>query len=459
MGLQDALPLELAKAVERMLTCNPLELSKQRLFFFKKWNSRAKELCQAELDMRRDMDPAVEKAVRGKKILLFKEMLEHYGYPDVGVVDELRMGSSLVGEVPAISMLPFKFIPAVTTLESLKLQSQMRRLQVMSEPCSSGDNEIDEEVWRQTLEECERGWLRGPLEDDEVPNDAPISRRVGLRQKHKIRLIDDFSESSVNQAVTVSETPILHTIDVACALISKFFTEAARLGFEKELVVRTFDLSSAYRQIALNSEGRSVAYIRVFNPVTGRWALFQVLVLPFGAIRSVHSFLRLARAIWWLGTVGCSLPWSSFFDDYIVFSTPPLAKNTELSVAALFNLLGWLFAQEGRKCMPFSAQCEALGVILDLSESLSGIAKVYNTKSRIEEIKAEIERILEKGWISQVEAQKLRGRMQFADAQVFGRTGKRCTRALRDFASRRRSKICQADATFLKLFVQLLESR
>ena len=59
----------------------------------------------------------------------------------------------------------------------------------------------DSEVWRQTLEERDRGWLRGPLSLCEVPGEAPISRRFGLRQEHKIRLIDDFSESSVNSTV------------------------------------------------------------------------------------------------------------------------------------------------------------------------------------------------------------------------------------------------------------------
>lgn len=135
------------------------------------------------------------------------------------------------------------------------------------------------------MDECERGWLHGPLCEDEVPSDAPISRRFGLKQKHKVRLIDDFSESSVNQAVTVTETPVLHTIDIACALLSKFFTTAEQFKSQTELVVRTFDLSSAYRQIALNDEGRSVAFIRVYNPESGQWALFQILVLPFGAIR------------------------------------------------------------------------------------------------------------------------------------------------------------------------------
>ena len=78
-----------------------------------------------------------------------------------------------------------------------------------------------------------------------------------------------------------------------------------------------------------------------------------MLVLPFGAIKSVHAFLRLARAIWWLGVVACNLLWSSFFDDYIVLSPPSLVRSSELTAAALFRLLGWAFAEEGRKCVPF----------------------------------------------------------------------------------------------------------
>eukprot|EP00435_Cladocopium_sp_Y103_P043234 s526_g12.t1 len=458
VAVSEALPSELARTVEELIHFGHVEVAKRRLQFFQKWNKRARDLEQQEAELRANMDPLVERAVRGKRILLFQEMLSFYEYPDMEVVSELRDGSSLTGEVPATAMLPFKFTPSVVTCESLRLQSKLRRQKILSEDGSSGDPQVDEEVWAQTLDECTKGWLRGPLDPDDVPLDAPISKRFGLKQKHKVRLIDDFTESAVNQSVTVTETPVLHTVDVACALVAHFFGVSSTVGTSCELVVRTFDLSSAYRQIALNAEGRGVAYIRVYNPTLCRWELFQALVLPFGAVRSVHSFLRLARAVWWLGAVGCLLPWSSFFDDYIVFSTPPLAKSTDLSVCALFKLLGWLFAQEGRKCMPFGCECEALGVIFDLAGSSSGVCRISNTPSRISELKAEIDRILEKGWISQTEAQKLRGRMQFADSQIYGRTGKRCTRALRDFACRRRTKISNRDATFLKLFIQLLES-
>ena len=247
-------------------------------------------------------------------------------------------------------------------------------------------------------------------------------------------------------------------MDVACAVLVQWFACAKGISPDPTLLGTTFDLSSAYRQVGLNKHGRDVIYIRVYNPEKGCMMVFQVQVLPFGAIKSVHSFLRLARAIRWLGTVGCSLLWSSFFDDYIVFSPPALARSSELSAIALFKLLGWLFVEDGRKCKPFASTCEALGVIFDLPESCNFTCKVTNTASRIEEACLEIQRVLSSGSISQVETQKLRGRMQFAESQIYGRTGKRCIACLKDFASRKRSRITQRDALFLKLFVSLLTS-
>ena len=48
--------------------------------------------------------------------------------------------------------------------------------------------------------------------------------------------------------------------------------------------------------------------------------------------------------------------------------------------------------------------------------------------------------------------------MQFAESQLYGRTGKRCIGTLRDFACKRRSKIQKREANFLKLFTSLLNS-
>ena len=453
-----ALPDELRFAICQNTKLSCAEVARKRAEFFLYWNQRAKDLRLQEQEIRSQMDPIVSGAVKRKKLALFAEMLEFYGYPDKSVVDELVQGASLIGDVAITRMLPVKFNPALLTEESLRKQSAMRRPLIERDCKSSGDPLVDLEVWNQTMEECNKGWLTGPLTAEEIPLDAPVSKRFGLKQKHKVRLIDDFSESSVNQAVTVHESPTLHTVDVAAASLVYWFQLCGELQQNTALQVRTFDLSSAYRQVGLSEQGRHYAYIRVYNPDTEQWAYFQALVLPFGAVKSVHSFLRLARAIWWLGSVACLLMWTSFYDDYIVFSPMELVRSSELTAAALFELLGWDFASEGRKCIPFSDSCDALGVVFNLQASSTGLATISNTASRVEEIVAEIVRVTDAGGISLTDAQKLRGRMQFAEAQLYGRTGKRCLKALKDACCRRRTKFTDHEILSLKLFAKMLET-
>ena len=452
-----ALPDELRFAIGQMAKLTSAEVARKRADFFMYWNQRAQDLKVKEQEIRSQMDPLVSHAVKRKKLALFSEMLEFYGYSDKSVVDELVQGASLVGDVAITHMLPVKFNPALLTEESLRKQSAMRRPLIERDHKSSGDHEVDLEVWNQTMDECRKGWLSGPFTADDIPHDAPVSKRFGLKQKHKVRLIDDFSESSVNQAVTVHESPTLHTVDVAAASLAYWFQCRGEVTQNTALQVRTFDLSSAYRQVGLSEQGRRYAYIRVYNPGTKQWAYFQALVLPFGAVKSVHSFLRLARSIWWLGSVACLPMWTSFYDDYIVFSTPDLVRSSELTAAALFELLGWDFAKEGRKCIPFGDACDALGVVFNLQASSTGIAHISNTASRVEEIVAEIIRVTGAGSITLPDAQKLRGRMQFAEAQLYGRTGKRCLQALRDACCRKRTKFVDHEILSLRLFAKMLE--
>ena len=54
---------------------------------------------------------------------------------------------------------------------------------------SSGDAEVDKVVLEKTLEERDAGWLHGPLEFNELPPGAVLSRRFGLKQPNKVRLL------------------------------------------------------------------------------------------------------------------------------------------------------------------------------------------------------------------------------------------------------------------------------
>ena len=184
--------------------------------------------------------------------MVFEELLKELAYPDLGVVDELRYGADLVGEVPLTNMLPYRFAPALMTEADLGLVAESKRPQFEGDGVSSGDPEIDLTVWRQTLDECSAGWLKGPIELESIPKCARISRRFGIRQGPKIRLIDNFASSQVNDCVTVQEAPVLHTIDIGAVVAAAYFQEAKRGGMDSALKIRTFDLTSAYRQIAVN---------------------------------------------------------------------------------------------------------------------------------------------------------------------------------------------------------------
>ena len=74
---------------------------------------------------------------------------------------------------------------------------------------SSGDHSLDVEVWDLTMEEKEKNWLRGPLKLAELPKDAIVSRRFGIRQGPKTRVIDDLSQSLINATVQSCESPSL----------------------------------------------------------------------------------------------------------------------------------------------------------------------------------------------------------------------------------------------------------
>eukprot|EP00435_Cladocopium_sp_Y103_P058991 s976_g21.t1 len=174
--------------------------------------------------------------------------------------------------------------------------------------------------------------------------------------------------------------------------------------------------------------------------LVGPLRFFRSLVLPFGAVRSVHSFLRLARALWWIGVKGCRVVWTSFYDDFIAFSKPVLTGSTEKVVGLLFKLLGWVFAEEGDKAELFNPCCSALGVLFDLSAAHKGLAFVKTTEARRAELCHDLSEVIADGRLQSKQAQKLRGRMQVAEAQLFGRTGRvflsageRCYQKVEDY--------------------------
>lgn len=83
---------------------------------------------------------------------------------------------------------------------------------------------------------------------------------------------------------------------------------------------------------------------------------------------------------------------------------------------------------------------------------------VANTSSRVEELTKEIENILTICKLKKSAANKLRGRMQFAAKQIFGRLSRRCLKAVSEHGVLGNHDIAFQISMLLKEFVAALFS-
>ena len=344
--------------------------------------------------------------------------------------------------------------PASATVESAQQAAPAQREAVLAMIRAQG--EVDQEVHDMTCAERQAGWLDGPYKLEQLEDRALISRRFGLRQGDKTRLIDDLSVGGVNATVQVAESPLPHTTD----LLASLALTVLRVMPGVKLVGKTFDLKAAYRQLAVSEGSLWASYVAHWNPSTCAPEINRMLALPFGGRRSVYSFLRVAHSLWWVACMQLGVMWTNYFDDFPTFASTSTAQNTDVTVSAFFKLLGWLFAETGDKGLPFASDFNALGVHVICTRSLHGVVEFGNTSKRIDELSETIRCIIARGGISSREAMALRGRMVFAEGQLFGRSGRLCMDALNKHSvDGGDEKLTQEDVSSLLRFVNMLSAR
>ena len=427
-SFREALPDVLQKAVKLNETMDDADLAKMRTHWIRKWAKRAEQLAPEEEELKKTLHPSCRAILEPKRLLLYKEILTECNYPDPGAFDELLQGTQLTGEVPITGIFTPTFKPAKTTVDQVKREASSIRSGVLSKVRPTG--ELDAEVMKKTWEECKAGWLEGPIPLSELESSALVSRRFGVVQGSKVRVIDDFSLGGVNGTVQVAETPRPHATDKVAALCLALLAKCGR----STVLGRTFDLKSAYRQLAVSPESSWASYVACWDPAIQAPRIFRMRALPFGASRAVYAFLRVAMSLWFVAADQLAIPWTSFFDDFVTFGRGAGSTHLQHTVEAFFKLLGWGFAESGDKAQPFALSFHALGIKVDLSKFCEGSVLFSNTEKRISELRDTFQKILETGLLPQSFALKLRGRMQFADGQLFGRTGKACMRTITSFA-------------------------
>ena len=428
------LPSDLKRVVDVHCTWTPGEIAGHRTQWCKKWLQRAVTLQKDEKADWLARDDHVRETTISKRVLLFEEMLQDIGYEDLTVSELLRQGSTLVGEIPRIPIFEDQYKPCMCTVKQLIADSPKRNEAIYRMTKSSGDASVDEATLQETHLEVEKGWAEGPFTLSQLEKGSTVAHRFPLVQGEKIRMIEDYTVCSVNDTTTVHSKVDLHMVDTFCGAVKEFFTNCPAVMMQHGLEAKTYDLKSAYRQVPVRSDHLKHSYFCVYDHKAGGPKIFRLKTLPFGAVHSVYSFLRLAKAIHAIASRALHLFTTNFYDDFIVASPPCLKESASHSMEMIFTLLGWDYAKEGRKATVFDKMCNALGVTFNLEKSHEGVMIVSNTSKRRSELLGDLGLILDRGSLLKAEALRLRGRLQFADSCLHGRIGSIALKRLAEHA-------------------------
>ncbi|CAE7276538.1 unnamed protein product [Symbiodinium sp. CCMP2592] len=393
-SLDQGVPAGMSACIERLCEHSSVDVARERTAELRKWMLRKKELDESF-----DGPEHCKKILAGKPMKLFGEMVKAAGHADVNLVRDIQNGFDLLGEIPSSSVLPKKTTVASLSVEDVRIATPANQRAIWEATRTCRDPEITSEVYRFTLEERDKGWLTGPFTLADVPETAIVTRRFGVRQgltttatgvAAKIRPIDDFTESLANLSCTCAETIDPHSVNIIVAGILKRCRLLRKSGRDARLLLRTIDLRKAYKQLPLSERALGDAYICVLNPNTGEPELYQSQG-PSGRWGKPLALLH--------------IHWSVFFDDYVVVASPEEKGHLDLVLRSYFGLLGWETSDEKD-------------------------AGVQNTEARKRELVSTIESIVQQGGAHARELECLRGRLQFAESQVFGRGAAQRMRAI-----------------------------
>ena len=458
-GHPRSLGIHLSGQVMDMLKQNfamePYKLVRERAQFMKRWTARCKELELKELELHESLDKHLKDVLQGKRLLLFKEMLADLHYPDAGLVDEICSGFKLSGWLSKSHVFPSALKRPAQSLESACKVAKGLNKNICKQVASGTDESLAEEVWELTNEELEKGWAW--LDDECKVDEHILAKRFGLRQGEKTRLIDDCSIGGFNSTCGSNEKLKIHAIDEMAAYIAWCLTNLGDESMESVLG-KTYDLKNAYKQYGIAPQDRSLLRIAVWDPETSKVRFLGLNALPFGAVGSVGSFLRIAMAVWYIGVCGLRLCWTSFFDDFTLLSKKPCANSASIAAEGLFSMLGIEFAKEGKKAVPWSTKVKALGVMIDLapegasSDEAGRFVTIGHTQSRVEELTETLSGILQQGVMSKKDAERLRGRLQWFESFASGRVAQQALMAISKMAAtgRKSEKLSGAELRSIK---------
>lgn len=307
----------------------------------------------------------------------------------------------------------------------------------------SADPAADRGLESVTNAEVQTVWLAGPFMAKELHDRHAFwlpARRFGVRQGNKLRAIDDYSIIGHNSACHVPDKADMERVDSTAAICHTFLAaqgagdDTYRLDFSdvtiiagdihldltdgsaKDLAGKTWDVASAYRQLARNLSDAGLSEVGVWLPSLGRAGFLEQRAMPFGGVASVHFWIWVSRFLHTLLLRGLYILATHRVDDYSIVE---LLRKAASADERFFVMLSWPTKAPDTFARTFTPS----GVVFDFRESRMGVIIVANKEKRVLELKDGVEELLAGGALTPARAWELRGRIFFARVQVFSRMG------------------------------------
>ena len=420
-----SLPPLLQEAVDKLTSLPLHEVHRHRCQVLVSIRQAIDELSQDERKLHDSMAPHVQYIMKRKRMLIFDRLLKSVNFPDTNLSKDMAEGFRVTGWLPDSGARPVKLQPPQLHREEVWSNRVANNARMWGMCTSSGDPKVDEELWRVSLEECEAGWA--VLETGHVrpPQQCVLSRRFAVRQSNKTRPIDDMSVSLVNSTLGAEEKVVVMPTSTTVLLVQHLLAGANKCrGRQDRLTGRTFDLKSAYRQLAIHPADLDFAKVALYCPKSRAPVVLSLKALPFGATGSVHGFDRCSIALWALACKMLLVTNTVFFDDFTNVTWEDDAANSEAALLLLLRFLGWEVATSGSKALSYARLFHSLGVCFVLPRSLADPVQITNTVARKQEVAQTCLQVLQQGFVSPATCATFAGRLRWLEGQSFGRIGR-----------------------------------
>ena len=365
----------------------------------------------------------LEAAGSGPNLGLVEWLVEHMDWHDKSLVHDLVHGFPLVGDIPVCLDAPLGTrrlqTVSIDDLWSRGTSQSPSQLERHNRPLPPGSEaQADSaELWRQTL--AEQALRRMDLVPPETPWEGPLTRRFAVRQltsdgRSKVRGIDDFHESLVNDSCSVKRR-------IRMGRLSDLHYSASVLRNSQpdvDLALLKSDFKAAYRGCPILSDHLRLSTILVQEPMvdgSSRCHRFRQLAMPFGAVAAVYAWDRLGAFLAAVLSDFLLIPASRYVDDLFLVDYSECAAATRLIMLEVVDMLG--FTLEEEKTPPPASSQDILGIRVDLTaDSLLLSPEPRKVALWISSLKA----ALASSSLSIPSAMKLAGRLNFAASAAWG---------------------------------------